>query len=552
MKINIINNNEIFLNYFITDTSYEFNIPYIDENHELLFGSNNNLKCLTVDNIEKIFKENNERVVIIINEFKYSKEEQDILISNCLLSLYNGNDFSNNFLFNSNILNNEKINFTCFSNLDSFENICTKNNFNNLINNTNIKIENFIFENEKFLSIVNQKIHLLSDKNINEINEVDLIINDILDISNFPELSDDFFSLSSNLNDINFPILNMSISADINNIKLILPDIKIEHIGDLEIDLSNVENDLKKQIDLLSLEIQKIRAAAYLKCECYDPTIDVGLSDCNFYVNDKILNYQEILSGSVYGGPIYVINENILPGYRKSKNYNFDLKITKPGYVDFNNTYKMDLFLDKDDVHKGPFLTNLGTIPLMPTGKVAFFTLAYGFKNNKNEYVPSDIDLHLYTFESYKDQNDLTKYRQIGHTYYANRWSVDTSLDHDDVDFGSASETITITKYSPNKNYYYLCTLHNYSGENYGFNESAGINIKIGTIKDRMSFDVFNNNDSSSRWFDLCLLYHDQDENVVIKKINRFPFITNRYDAYADYYFSDEDANNMISSLIKF
>ena len=50
MKINIINNNEICINYFITDTSYEFNIPYIDENHELLFGTNNNLKCLTIDN----------------------------------------------------------------------------------------------------------------------------------------------------------------------------------------------------------------------------------------------------------------------------------------------------------------------------------------------------------------------------------------------------------------------------------------------------------------------------------------------------------------------
>lgn len=369
MKVNIINNNEICINYFITDTSYEFNIPYIDENHELLFGTNNNLKCLTIDNIEKIFKDNNERFVIIINGFKYSKDERDIIISNELLSLYNETDFSNNFLFNSNILSNEKINFTCFSNLDSFENICTKNNFNNLINNTNIKIENFIFENENFLSIINQKIQLLSDKNIDEINEPDLIINDILDIPNFPELSDDFFSLSSNLNDINFPILNIEISADINNTKLIFPDIKIDNFDDLEIDLSNDGNNLKNQIDLLSSKIQNLRASAHLKCECYDPTLDVGLSDCNFYVNDKIVNHQEILTGSVYNGPIYVINEIIPPGYRKSKNYNFDLKITKTGYVDFNNTYKMDLFLDNDDVHKGPILTDLGTIPLIPTDK---------------------------------------------------------------------------------------------------------------------------------------------------------------------------------------
>ena len=369
MKINIINNNEICINYFITDTSYEFNIPYIDENHELLFGTNNNLKCLTIDNIEKIFKDNNERFVIIINGFKYSKDERDIIISNELLSLYNETDFSNNFLFNSNILSNEKINFTCFSNLDSFENICTKNNFNNLINNTNIKIESFIFENEIFLSIINQKIQLLSDKNINEIVEPDLIINDILDILNFPELSDDFFSLSSNLSDINFPILNMVISADINNTKLIFPDIKIDNFDDLEIDLSNDGNNLKNQIDLLLSKIQNLRAVAYLKCECYDPTIDAGLSDCNFYVNDKIVNHQEILTGSVYDGPIYVINEIIPSGYRKSKNYNFDLKITKTGYVDFNNTYKMDLFLDNDDVHKGPILTDLGTIPLIPTDK---------------------------------------------------------------------------------------------------------------------------------------------------------------------------------------
>ena len=29
----------------------------------------------------------------------------------------------------------------------------------------------------------------------------------------------------------------------------------------------------------------------------------------------------------------------------------------------------MDLFLDNDDVHKGPILTDLGTIPLIPTDK---------------------------------------------------------------------------------------------------------------------------------------------------------------------------------------
>lgn len=66
MKIEIINDNEIDLIFLIFDSSPELNLPNIDENQLLIEDKFGNLKCLTKQELEKMFFNNNEECKIYI------------------------------------------------------------------------------------------------------------------------------------------------------------------------------------------------------------------------------------------------------------------------------------------------------------------------------------------------------------------------------------------------------------------------------------------------------------------------------------------------------
>ena len=109
MKISVINDNEIFLNYLITDISEEMNIPSLNEGYSLMYGNDeNNLKTITVDNLKKIFHENKQKYTIYINSLNFDKLTFDVTIYDKGNELINDHDFSNNFIFSEDsLINND-------------------------------------------------------------------------------------------------------------------------------------------------------------------------------------------------------------------------------------------------------------------------------------------------------------------------------------------------------------------------------------------------------------------------------------------------------------
>lgn len=91
MKISIINDNEIHINYLISDTTPEINLPRFDYNkYDLIVGNNQNkLKCITYDNLKKIFKDNKEDYKVLINRISISNEKLLLLYTDKTVFLKN-------------------------------------------------------------------------------------------------------------------------------------------------------------------------------------------------------------------------------------------------------------------------------------------------------------------------------------------------------------------------------------------------------------------------------------------------------------------------------
>jgi hypothetical protein len=249
MKISIINENEIFLNYLNTDTSEEMNIPSLNEGYSLMYGNDkNNLKTITVDNLKNIFHENKQKYIIYINSLNFDKLTFDVTAYNKSNELINDYDFSNNFIFSENCIKNDQINFSIFNDEKYFENLPKKIFLNTLYENVNKTVNDKKYEKTLALNFLDKKLDdFLIDENINDINFPELTDRDInnFDIDNkinLPDLTD------FNVKTINFPDLNyISIDTNFNineiNIdfeldykinELNLPKISIDQINDFD------------------------------------------------------------------------------------------------------------------------------------------------------------------------------------------------------------------------------------------------------------------------------------------------------------------------------
>lgn len=183
MKLSIVNENEIFLNYLITDTTPEFNLPNFDnEKYKLLIGNKNNLKCITIDNLKKIFLENHTDYKVFLKQISVDNEK--------LIMLHAGDiDF---------IIKNLSI--SLHKNYLTFNQLPIRNNnlvFNNFIVKCNDIYDNYAIH-EKFYKI-----------NVNFCNQYNNIVKNLEELSNnFNEIQDKYTKFFPNFPKLNFKLLN--------------------------------------------------------------------------------------------------------------------------------------------------------------------------------------------------------------------------------------------------------------------------------------------------------------------------------------------------------
>lgn len=264
MKLNIINENEIYLNHLITDTSDEMNIPNVDEDHILLSGSKSNLKALTSNDVKKIFKENKNKYVIYINEIHLKDFEIDLISTNNLTNIIDSYNISSNFIFNSNFISNDNLNFEVFSNSDSFNDLISNITVSSEIEFINETYQRFVLLNNKKCNIISSTILHLSHNTQSELNVPDIEINDEVYMIKFLDI-DEITLNDINLNVHDFKTNNISL-PNLNELK------RINKISFKDINFPNLNFNFTINFPNLTINVKDILF----------PNLDVNLNELNF------------------------------------------------------------------------------------------------------------------------------------------------------------------------------------------------------------------------------------------------------------------------------
>lgn len=314
MKISVINDNEIFLNYLITDTSEEMNIPILNEGYSLLVGSaDNNLKTLTVDNLKDIFHENKQKYTIFISSLNFDKLTFDVTAyekGNELISNY---DLSKHFVINDNVLLNDEIEISLCDNFSWTDKIIPLTIITSYHDNILKNIDDQKIKNKEKLTLINEKLneYYIPDKNFKYQNYCELTDADInyLDNNefniNFPNLED------FRINDLVLPDLSefkVDISLNVNELKFDtnLPyEIKDVSVPNLNADLVKdftIDNLEGMNLNLLTIpdfpDLQFCNINISISKEMFNE-LNIPTISCENFSNLKVPTINEVNFGSI-------------------------------------------------------------------------------------------------------------------------------------------------------------------------------------------------------------------------------------------------------------